>query len=245
MTKDERVATLQSLVGRLLDAATYTKSMDQTRYDDERRIVLDDPVLGPAAPAWLKTHRDLEHFRAYAQTLGGYKERRALVRVAFEPTFDAAEQSTPPVADTTQTALRALSSEEVDRIWRLALERTHRDPDGALTLARTLLESVMKHVLDDAELSYDDGATLPALYKTLSDHLNLAPAQHDREAFKAILGAVATIVSRLAELRNSYSDSHGRGRRAVKITSRHAALAVNLAGTVAAFVVETWQLREA
>jgi hypothetical protein len=88
-----------------------------------------------------------------------------------------------------------------------------RDPEGALTLARTLLETVIKHILDDDRVEYEKSADLPSLYKMLAEHLNLAPTQHDREAFKAILGGVATVVSRLAQLRNSYSDSHGKADR--------------------------------
>lgn len=80
MTKDQRLALLHSLVGRLLDAATYEKSVDQAAYAEERSAVLDDGILGAAAPNWLKSYRDLDHFRAYAQTFGGYKDRRAFVR---------------------------------------------------------------------------------------------------------------------------------------------------------------------
>lgn len=169
-------------------------------------------------------------------------ERREFIRSGLEAAFEAAERD-DAVADKASEALTVLSSREVERIWRTALARKDHDPDGALTLARTLLESVVKHILDDESVLYDDAATLPGLKKTLSSHLNLAPAQHDRETFRTILGAIATIVNRLAELRNTYGDSHGKGRNAAKISPRHAALAVNLAGSLAAFIVDTWAER--
>ena len=70
--------------------------------------------------------------------------------------------------------------------------------------------------------------------------LNLAPSQHQDELFKAILGNCQTIVDRLAAIRNIAGDAHGQGRRPVKPTPRHAELAVNLAGSMAAFLVATW-----
>jgi len=51
-------------------------------------------------------------------------------------------------------------------------------------------------------------------------------------------------VNRLGTLRNKISDSHGQGRRPVRPKARHAELAVNLAGTMVAFLVATWKDRE-
>lgn len=45
--------------------------------------------------------------------------------------------------------LSSIDSERVKRLWTKALERRVSDPDGAITAARTLLESVCKHILDD------------------------------------------------------------------------------------------------
>jgi hypothetical protein len=71
----------------------------------------------------------------------------------------------------------------------------------------------------------------------------LAPDQHTEEIFKTILGSCQQIVNGLGTLRNRLSDSHGRGRKPVRPQARHAELAVNLAGAVAAFLVSTWQAR--
>jgi Abortive infection C-terminus len=42
-------------------------------------------------------------------------------------------------------------------------------------------------------------------------------------------------------VRNKIGDAHGTRPRAVKPKPRHAELAVNLAGTMASFLVATWQ----
>jgi hypothetical protein len=48
-----------------------------------------------------------------------------------------------------------------------------------------------------------------------------------------------TLVNGIGTLRNRLSDSHGRGGKPVKPSPRHASLAVNTAGAIATFLVET------
>ena len=54
------------------------------------------------------------------------------------------------------------------------------------------------------------------------------------------------LVNGLGTLRNRLSDSHGRGGKIpVKPSQRHVSLAVNMAGALAAFIVETHQEKAA
>jgi len=124
-----------------------------------------------------------------------------------------------------------------------ALERRHTDPEGAITSARTLLETVCKHVLDETGIDYDDSADLPALYKAVATKLKIAPSQHTEDAFKRILGGATSVVEGLGSLRKKIGDAHGHGKNAVRPSTRHAQLAVNLAGAMATFIVETWNER--
>ena len=77
------------------------------------------------------------------------------------------------------------------------------------------------------------------LYRLTGKELNLAPDQHTEEVFKRILGGVASIVNSLGTLRNRLGDAHGHGKGVIRPSQRHAELAVNLAGSVALFLVET------
>ena len=85
--------------------------------------------------------------------------------------------------------------------------------------------------------TYVDDSELPKLWALASEHLNLSPAQHQEPVFKAILGNCQSIVNYLGAIRNKIGDAHGQGRKPVKPKPRHAELAVNLAGTMAAFLV--------
>jgi hypothetical protein len=62
-----------------------------------------------------------------------------------------------------------------------ALERRSDDPEGAITSARTLLETVCKHILDEGGIKYDDDADLPKLYRVTADVLDLAPSQQSED----------------------------------------------------------------
>jgi hypothetical protein len=136
---------------------------------------------------------------------------------------------------------RRLDTKHISETWHKALERRHEDPDGAITAARTLLESVCKHILDECGVEYGDSADLPKLYGLTSKELNLAPSQHTEEAFKKILGGAHSVVDGLANLRNRLGDAHGQGKRTVKPVPRHAELAVNMAGSVALFLLATFE----
>ncbi len=120
--------------------------------------------------------------------------------------------------------------------------RRHSEPEGAITAARTLLETVCKYILDEAGETYGDD-DLPKLYNKTAKLLNLSPSQHTEEAFKAILGGCHTVVQNLGTLRNRIGDAHGQGKNPVRPLPRHAALAVNLAGSMATFLVETWKAK--
>jgi hypothetical protein len=53
------------------------------------------------------------------------------------------------------------------------------------------------------------------------------------------LGGCTSVVEGLGALRNKVGDAHGQGKRPVRVSPRHAHLAVNLAGTMATFLIET------
>lgn len=142
-------------------------------------------------------------------------------------------------------ALHAFDPADVHARWIAAVERRVDDPRGAITLARTLLEDVCKWILDEAQADYADNADLPALYRKLAKVLRLAPDDHTEQTFKQLLGSCQQIVELLGSLRSKLGDAHSPGPKKAKPQPRHAELAVNLSGTMATFLVETWKTRKA
>lgn len=125
--------------------------------------------------------------------------------------------------------------------WQKALERKISDPEGAITISRTLLESVLKYILDEKKIIYSDNTDLSELYKKVAKSLNLAPEQHQEQIFKQILGGANGVVSGLCSLRNKLGDAHGKGKIKVKPKERHSELAVNLSGTITLFLYKTFK----
>jgi hypothetical protein len=123
------------------------------------------------------------------------------------------------------------------------LDRRNDDPEGAITAARTLLETVCKHLLDDMAVPYANDVDLPKLWHLCAEKLNLSPGQHTEVAFKTVLGNAQSIVNALGSLRSKIGDAHGQGRRPVRPRPRHAELVVNLAGAMASFLIATWNER--
>jgi hypothetical protein len=206
---------------------------------------LNEPTIKPLLPAFVRTSRDLNHFWSYIKGESGqWEPRRIHVRDAMTPLIDFLEGANrAPVDPVASDVLQNFDADGVHKVWGKALERRHTDPDGAITSARTLLETVCKRILDETGTEYDDKDDLPALYKAVAMKLNIAPSQHTEDTFKRILGGATSVVEGLGSLRNKIGDAHGQGKKAVRPSARHAQLAVNLAGAMATFIVETWNDR--
>lgn len=124
--------------------------------------------------------------------------------------------------------------------WEKAIQRLNKDDiEGAITIARTLIESVLKYILDDKGVDYDTNINLPKLYKSVQKSLNLAPEKHQEQIFKEILSGVSKVVNGLGNLRNQLGDSHAKSTNAIKPKERHGQLAVNLAGSMTIFLYKT------
>lgn len=127
--------------------------------------------------------------------------------------------------------------------WSKSLERRETDPEGAITTARTLLETTRKHLLDELGIPYEEKADLPKLYRLTSEALTLAPNQQSESVIRQVCGGCTAVVEGLGALRNREGDAHGRGKYKTRPAGRHAGFAVNLAGALAVFLVSSWQER--
>ena len=225
-------------------------TMEDHIYHTIRAEFMGDTITKSLLPKFVRTCRDSdsvwEHLKSVHSGSGAYSVRRQHINEQFVPLLDHLEEGgvIPADADISET-LSNYNAEGVQSVWSKALKRRFTDPQGAITLARTLLEEVCKHILEDAGVNVGNNWDLPKLYSETSKILNLAPSQHTEEVFKRILGGCQTVVENLGGLRNKISDAHSLGRHPVKPASRHAALAVNLAGSMAMFLIETWMERHA
>ncbi len=115
-----------------------------------------------------------------------------------------------PAQEQISTVLSQIDSEHVGKAWNKALSRRDSDPEGAITAARTLIESVCKHILDKAGIAYPSDVDLPKLYHLTAECLQLAPSQHSSRTMRQILGNCQAIIGGLASVRNELGDAHGK-----------------------------------
>lgn len=244
---DSIIERVKMMEGILIAAATGG-SHESYVYEHLRREFMNDHEIKNLLPSFVRSHRSLSAFWPFIKNEAGtYAERRQIISEAFNPLIDRLEGlDRTPGDQITSEALETFDAEGVHAVWSKALSRRTSDPEGAITLARTLLETVTKRILDDLSVDYTDKDDLPKLYAKAAKILNLAPSQHTEEPIKAILGSVMNLVNGIGTLRNRLSDSHGRGGPLpVRPSPRHASLAVNTAGSVATFLVETHLERRA
>jgi hypothetical protein len=242
MKDEELLEEVEAFQKLLIDYSTGG-DVEGEEYKRLRRDLLSNPKVKDELPEFIQNCRSLRQFWSFIKSeSGNYEGRRRFIWSEFAPVLNKLEGGLESPADDPITeALASLDAGHVDRIWHKALERKEKDPEGAVTATRTLLESVCKTILDEMEIDYDDKADLPKLYHQTADELNLAPGQYSEELFRKILGNCQSVVGTLGAIRNAHSDAHGDGKASYKPASRHAELAVNLAGSMAMFLVRTWE----
>lgn len=206
-------------------------------YEFVRKKVLENSEFSKLIPSWIKTSRDTKQFWAFIKKTEGYKGRREFIWSEFEPLLNYLEfKTTSPIND-----IINFDEAFIHQQWKKAIERQFIDPEGAITMARTLIESLCKHILDEQDVEYNENMDLSELYKKVAQLLNLAPEQHQEQIFKQILGGANGIISGLGAMRNKLGDSHGSTKNKIKPKERHSELAVNLAGSMSIFLFKTYK----
>lgn len=205
-------------------------------YEYIRQKVLQNKTFEKLLPSWIKTCRDINQFWGYIKKIEGYQPRREFLWNEFTSLLNYLEFKTiSPIEE-----VITFDETHIHSQWKKAIDRKQTDPDGAITMARTLIESVLKHILDEQHIVHNDNIELSELYKEVAKLLNLAPEQHQEQIFKQILGGANGIISGLGAMRNKLGDAHGSSKQKIKAQERHSELAVNLAGSMAIFLYKTY-----
>lgn len=246
MTPEDQIEQVEELQQILINrVASRSEPADPSRYSELRRELIQSARVRPVLPDFIAECRTLEH--AYSRVRDQADDSRTTsqkkrVWKSFKTPLDTLERNLIAPADFEITGtLENVESNQVTGAWKKALDRRTSDPEGAITMARNLLESVCKHLLDQLGKPYDRGDDLPSLYHSVAQELNLAPGQHTEELFSRILGSAQQVVEGLGAIRNRHGDAHGDSNPAGKPAERHAELAVNLAGSTATFLIKTYR----
>jgi hypothetical protein len=124
-----------------------------------------------------------------------------------------------------------------------AIERAVVDEPGlAFDLAKTLVESTCRTVLDDRSVAYALTDELPKLFRTATQHLALLPATASdaaevRKSLQQTLSGLSTAIQGICELRNQCGfASHGAGKPRPAMEGIQALLAAESADAIIGFL---------
>jgi hypothetical protein len=237
---DERIQNMEKCC---LSLATGGKDYSYEAYESAREDLMSESAIAKSLPDWLINCRYGSQFWTFIKENNStYQGRREFLRAEFSSLLDHIERfGIGPTSLSIRDQLTECTSDSVHEAWQKCYERRNRDFEGAITSARTPIESTCKHILENLGEIPDDNGDLPRLYKQTAKAMNLSPDQHHEQIFKQILSGCGTVVEGLGSLRNKFGDAHGQGSNRMKPTKRHAELAVNLAGSLCSFLIATYE----
>lgn len=233
----ERVDALKKLLEQR--GRQRLSEQEQEEYILLRRELRAVSYVNKRLPSFIHECRQVDEVWPVLREFSSYAERDRFVWEAFSPLVAHLEDGCRELQPF-DGRLSQVDWEHVQEAWLKLQGRLADDPDGAITAARSLLESVCKHILDANGEVYDPDGSLKTLYRKTAESMALTPEDYPELLFKQVLGGCQSVVEGLAGLRNSLGDAHGRGRRGLRARPRHAELAANLAGTMATFLIATW-----
>ena len=115
------------------------------------------------------------------------------------------------------------------------------DFSGAITNARTMIETICIFIIETQGGEIEKHGDLPKLFRQVSHVLKMDPSKYVEDSLKQIIQGCASIVSGIASLRNSVSDAHGHSiKRCYKPSKRHAELVVNISLAVSEFFIQSF-----
>lgn len=225
-----------ALAEQLVAAATGGEGADDARYAQLRQELLTDPAVGPRIPRYVRMARDLGHFRQWVRDQRpSYDGRRELIWTDFGPILEHIAR--------VEGAPRRVDARRVHELWREALVRCADDPDGATRAARALLEAVCRSVLDGCRVPYAADARLPRLYQLATGQLAGLAAGESGAMGEYLADGCHAVVDAVGSAHRWPAEAAVWRTAHTAPSPRHAELAVNLAGSVALFLVAAFDAR--
>lgn len=236
---------LQALVelkSLLISPKNFNKSERNAAFVNAQQIVRNHPE------AWEKASYLIKQFHSYDEFFENKKlvfDLPTHITNEFIPVISFIEDRTRLIINSkVKETLNSLSIESITRNWEKAVQNIDNDPEDSISRSKTLLETILKQILDSKKVTYDTyGENFPGLYKLVSKELSLTPGGEYDAIFNQILNGCSSVVQGVNAARGKLGLSHGKNNEQLKNLplSRHAELMVNLSGAMAVFLIKTWK----
>jgi len=137
--------------------------------------------------------------------------------------------------------LRGQPVDTIQREWDRAKLSVVSDSADALTAASAMIEATYKFILHDMGHPLPSHEDLRGLSRIVHPLLHISPEQEADGDFRALFQGTITVAQSIGSLRTKMGDAHGASPTRGQPLARHARLAVNVAGAVCIFLIETYQ----
>lgn len=150
-----------------------------------------------------------------------------------------------------------MNNDYIRRLTSAMLKNTDKFGAESIGLAKDLLESVMKRILENMNISYEVktnkktiDADMQILTSRVFDALHLSRKTKNKnidpsieQYSSAILGNLRMLIENMNKLRNEFGTGHGKGENqpgSANIPPRYANLMIGSVSTMVTFLVETY-----
>ena len=234
----EAANAVHDILVRVSTGTSYDDPELASQYTRMRKVLVESPGASALAPAFVRKYRDLPSFWGFIKNeVGGYAERRTYLAEAFAPLYDHLETSLAVMDEGLFPHVAQTSNKYVRELLLKAVARRSSDPEGAITLSKTVLEATCKYILEELGATYGQSDDLPKLFKETSRRLALSPGPGTEQPVKQIMSGVVSVVNGMSSLRNNVSDAHAIGSNQARPAEHHATLCVSLAGTLCEYLL--------
>lgn len=178
-----------------------------------------------------------------------YDEKYAKIYLKCKDIVNRLDGGTVVIAKTAELLKTKFSSEYLSKQIDLMVQMQITNPTNAIGMAKELIESCCKTILDEEGVSYSKDDDVPQLASKTMNILNLLPdnvqaTDRGADAIKAVLGSLRAIPTKLAEIRNPFGSGHGKSASFQGLEVRHAKLAVGSSITFVDFIWSTYETRK-
>ena len=152
-----------------------------------------------------------------------------------------AVSTSPAMLQAVEEHAAALDYDSVQRDAEQAIEQAATNPEGAITAACSMIESVCRCILQEMKQPLPAKKDVSHLVAEVQRHLDLSPARTDLlPNVKQILGGLSNTAHGVGALRTHAGDAHGRHKCAIPVDARLARFAIHAASTLSFCLSETW-----
>lgn len=152
---------------------------------------------------------------------------------AGEKFLEEAYGQAAPMEGALSGLLEKIGSHNIRQMWEKALSRRISDPSGAITASRSLLEMVLRWIVEQS------GATPKTNNRELfAQAIETLKINDPENPTARLVDKIDMLMQGVGEVRNKHGDAHGASASADSVDMMDAGLCVNVAGSLVLYLIE-------